>query len=205
MKVLVINASPHEDECTGYALSIVTNELKREGIDVETLHIGNMNIRGCLDCGYCKENRKCAIDDIVNDATKLFAEADGLLIGTPVYYGGSNGTLKAFLDRLFHSSFIGKTMKVGACIASSRRAGSTSTIDEIHKYFELSGMPIVTSTYFNEVHGYTKEDVMKDKEGVQTMKNLGKNMAFLIKSINLGKEKYGLPEKYKGEWTNFIR
>jgi len=204
MKVLIINSSPHDNECTAYALKVVENELNNEGIETITLNIGSMNIRGCLDCNFCKENKRCVIDDVVNKASSIFAESDGILIGTPVYYGSSNGSLISFLDRLFHSSYIGKTMKVGACVVSSRRAGSTSTIDEVYKYFQLSGMPIVSSTYFNEVHGFTKEDVMKDKEGLQTMRNLGRNMAFLIKSIALGKEKYGLPKKDRGEWTHFI-
>ena len=204
MKVLIINASPHNDGCTSYALKEVENELNKEGIQTETLNIGTKDIRGCIACDYCKKNHKCAIDDEVNIAAKLFEESDGILIGTPVYYSGMNGTLKSFLDRLFNSSYIKKTMKVGAAVTSSRRAGSTSTIDEIHKYFEISNMPIVTSTYFNEVHGFNKEDVLKDEEGLQTMRNLGRNMAFLIKSINLGKEKYGLPKKDKGKKTNFV-
>jgi len=205
MKVLIINGSPHVDGCTATALKEVEKELNNEGIDTETLNIGNKDIRGCIACLKCKELKKCVFDDVVNEAATKFAESDGILIGTPVYYAGMNGTLKSFLDRLFHSSYVGKSMKVGACVVSSRRAGSTNAYDEIHKYFGIAGMPIVTSTYWNEVHGSNKEEVVEDEEGIQTMHNLGKNMAFLIKSINLGKEKYGLPERESGSWTNFIR
>ncbi len=205
MKVLIINGSPHVDGCTATALKEVEKELNKEGIETETITIGNKDIRGCIGCFKCKELKKCVFDDIVNEAAIKFGESDGILIGTPVYYSGMNGTLKAFLDRLFHSSYIGKTMKVGAAVISSRRAGSTSAYDEIHKYFGIAGMPIATSTYWNEVHGSNKEDVLKDEEGLQTMRNLGRNMAFLIKSINLGKKEYGLPERESGAWTNFIR
>ncbi len=205
MKVLIINGSPHVDGCTATALKEVEKELNKEGIETETVNIGNKDIRGCIGCFKCKELKKCVFDDEVNEVAKLFAESDGILIGTPVYYSGMNGTLKAFLDRLFHSSYVGKTMKVGAAVISSRRAGSTSAYDEIHKYFGIAGMPIATSTYWNEVHGSNKEEVLKDDEGLQTMRNLGRNMAFLIKSINLGKKEYGLPERESGAWTNFIR
>ena len=205
MKVLIINGSPHIDGRTATALKEVEKELNKEGIETEIVNIGNKDIRGCIGCFKCKELKKCVFDDIVNEVAKLFAESDGILIGTPVYYSGMNGTLKAFLDRLFHSSYVGKTMKVGAAVISSRRAGSTSAYDEIHKYFGIAGMPIATSTYWNEVHGSNKEEVLKDDEGLQTMRNLGRNMAFLIKSINLGKKEYGLPERESGAWTNFIR
>jgi len=204
MKVLIINGSPHKNGCTFTALKEVEKVLNEEGIETQILHIGNSDIRGCIACNYCKENHKCVFDDIVNEAIKLFSESDGLLIGSPVYYSGMNGTLKSFLDRLFNSSYIKKTMKVGAAIASSRRAGSTNVIDEIYKYFGISNMPIVTSSYWNEVHGFASEDVLKDKEGLQTMRNLGRNMAFLIKSINLGKEKIGLPKNESGTFTSFM-
>jgi len=205
MKVLIINGSPHIDGSTATALKEVEKELNKEGIETETLNIGNKDIRGCIGCFKCKELKECVFDDIVNEAALKFAESDGILIGTPVYYAGANGTLLSFLDRLFNSSYVGKTMKVGASVISSRRAGSTSAYDEINKYFGIAGMPIATSTYWNEIHGSNKEDALKDDEGLQTMRNLGRNMAFLIKSINLGKEKYGLPERESGAWTNFIR
>lgn len=205
MKVLIINGSPHKNGCTSCALKEVEIILNSEGIETETLHIGTEDIRGCISCNYCKEHHECAFDDIVNKASKIFEESDGILIGSPVYYSGMNGTLKSFLDRLFHSSYIKKSMKVGAAVASSRRAGSTSVIDEIYKYFGISNMPIATSTYWNEVHGFESDDVLKDEEGLQTMRNLGRNMAFLIKSINDGKEKYGLPQNETGAKTNFIK
>ena len=205
MKVLLINGSPHKDGCIGSVLEIIKEELTKDGIETIDLFIGNQDIRGCIDCGYCKENKICAFDDVVNKASKLFEESDGIIIGSPVYYGGMNGTLKSFLDRLFRSSHIKKSMKLGASIASSRRAGSTTTLDDINHYFELSNMPIVTSTYFNEIHGYNKEEILLDKEGIQTMKNLARNMAFLVKSIQLGKEKYNMPLKDLGEITNFIK
>ncbi len=203
MKVLLLNGSPHSDGCTARALLEVETTLKQEGIETETVFVGGENVRGCLACGYCKRKGKCVISDIVNDLAVKFGEADGLIVGTPVYYAGSNGGVLALLDRLFYSTSFDKSMKVGACVLSSRRAGSTSAYDEINKYFTICGMPIASSTYWNEVHGYTKEDVEKDLEGLQTMRNLGRNMAFLIKSIALGKEKYGLPERERGAHTNF--
>lgn len=205
MKVLVINGSPHQDGCTKRALDEVIKALENEQIETIYIHIGNKNIAGCIACNYCKENHKCVVDDIVNEASRAFAECDGILIGSPVYYSGMNGTLKSFLDRLFNSSYVKKSVKVGAAVVSSRRAGSTNVLDEIYKYFGISNMPIATSSYWNEVHGFDKTDVEKDHEGLQTMRNLGKNMAFLIKSINLGKEKYGLPNYDIKERTNFIQ
>ena len=198
MKVLIINGSPHKDGNTKKALEIVEKELNHEGIDTVTVSIGTSVIRGCIACNFCKENHKCAFDDLVNETSVIFKECDGILIGTPVYYSGMNGSLKAFLDRLFNSSYIGKTMKVGAAVSTLRRTGSTSALSDIYKYFEISGMPIATSSYFNEI--YDSED---DTEGIQTMKNLGRNMAFLIKSIKLGKEKYEMPYKVTGFKTNF--
>ena len=205
MKVLLINGSPHDTECVGTALEVIKNELNNEGIETLEVYLSNQDIRGCVDCGFCKENHKCSFDDLVNKTNEMLEECDGVVIGSPVYYGGLNGTLKSFLDRLFRSNNAGKSMKLGASIASSRRAGSTSTLDDINHFFELSNMPIVTSTYFNEVHGANAKEVVLDKEGMQTMRNLGKNMAFLVKSINLGKDKYGLPEKELSDRTNFIR
>lgn len=203
MKVILINGSAHLNGCTVRALKEVEKTLNEEGVETELINIGNMEIRGCIACGNCKENKKCVFNDIVNEVAKKFELADGILFGTPVYYAGLNGTVKSFLDRLFYSAKFDKTMKVGAAVVSSRRAGSTSVYDEINKYFGISNMPIVTSTYWNEVHGSNKEDVEKDLEGLQTMRNLGKNMAFLIKSIKLGEEKYGLPKKEYGIMTSF--
>ncbi len=197
MKVLIINASPKSDGSTARALKEVEKALNDEGIKTQTLHIGNKEIRGCIACNSCKEKHKCIFDDVVNEAATLFEQSEGILIGTPVYYAGANGTLISFLDRLFNSSYIKKSMKVGACVTASRRAGSTSAIDEIYKYFGISNMPIATSSYWNEVHGSNKEEVEKDEEGMRTMRNLGRNMAFLIKSIELGKEKYEIPKNEK--------
>lgn len=203
MKVLLLNGSPHIDGCTKRALLEVEKSLNEEKIDTEIIEVGSKDIRGCIACGSCSRNGKCVFDDLVNEVAKKFQDADGLVVGTPVYYAGANGTIKSFLDRLFYSTPYSKCMKVGATVVSSRRAGSTSAFDDINKYFTISSMPIVSSTYWNEVHGFTKEDVEKDLEGLQTMRNLGKNMAFLIKTINLGKEEFGIPKQEHGMFTSF--
>lgn len=205
MKVLLINGSPHKDGCTKRALTEVEKALNGENIETEIITVGNKKIRSCIDCRKCSETNKCIYDDLVNETAPKFLEADGIVIGTPVYYAHANGGVISFLDRLFFStSAIDKNMKVGAAVVSSRRAGSTSAFDEINKYFTISSMPIVSSTYWNEVHGSVKEDVEKDLEGLKTMRNLGRNMAFLIKSINLGKKEYGIPENETGIYTNFV-
>ena len=203
MKVLILNGSPHGKGCTARALQEVEETLNREGIETETIVVGNQNIRGCISCNHCGKTGKCVFDDPVNEIARKFEGADGLLVGTPVYYAGANGTLLSLLDRLFYSTGFDKTMKVGAVVLSSRRAGSTSAYDEINKYFTIASMPIASSSYWNEVHGFTAGDVEKDLEGLQTMRNLGRNMAFLIKAIHLGKETYGLPEKESGAFTSF--
>lgn len=203
MKVLILNGSPRSHGCTARALEEVEKTLHEEGIETETVLVGNKDVRGCIACRSCASTGKCVFDDIVNEIAPKFESADGIIIGTPVYYAGSNGTILSLLDRLFFSTHFDKSMKVGACVISSRRAGSTSAYDEVNKYFGICSMPIATSTYWNEVHGSKAEDVEKDKEGLQTMRNLGRNMAFLIKSIQLGKEKYGLPKNEKGTFTNF--
>lgn len=203
MKVLILNGSARMKGCTARALKEVSDTLEREGIDTETIVVGNKEIRGCISCNSCKTKGECVFDDLVNEIAPKFEEADGIVIGTPVYYAGSNGTLISLLDRLFYSTHFNKTMKVGAAVLASRRAGSTSAFDEINKYFTITNMPIVSSSYWNEVHGFTEADVEKDLEGLQTMRNLGRNMAFMIKAINLGKEKYGLPEQERGAFTSF--
>ena len=203
MKVLLINGSPHKSGCTSRALKEVSNVLNKEGIDTETIFIGSNDIRGCISCGNCRKNGKCVFNDIVNEVSIKFKDSDGIVIGTPVYYAGMNGTLKSFLDRLFFSANYDKSFKVGCAIISSRRAGSTSAMDDVNKYFTISNMPIVSSSYWNEVHGFTKDDVELDLEGLQTMRNLGRNMAFLIKSIDLGKEEYGIPKIEREYITNF--
>ncbi len=203
MKVLLLNGSPHINGCTARALKEVEETLNQEGIETEMVFVGNKDIRGCISCGGCKESGKCVFDDIVNELATKFEKADGLIVGTPVYYAGSNGTILSLLDRLFYSTNFDKTMKVGASVISSRRGGSTSAFDEINKYFTICNMPIVSSSYWNEVHGFTAEDVEKDLEGLQTMRNLARNTAFMIKSINLGKEKFGLPKNERGAFTSF--
>ena len=205
MKVLLINGSPHEDGCTNRALKEVASVLNQEGIETSIVHIGNKNIRGCIDCRGCKKIGKCVFDDEVNKVAKIFEEADGLVIGSPVYYASANGTLTAFLDRLFYSTRFDKRMKVGASIAVARRGGCSATFDQLNKYFTISGMPLASSQYWNSVHGAKPGQVEEDLEGMQTMRTLAHNMSFLMKSIELGKEKFGLPEREKGQYTNFIR
>ncbi len=205
MKVLVVNGSPHLNGCTDRALREVEDTLQQNGIEVERVNVGNKDVRGCIGCNFCRQHGRCVFNDQVNETAPKFAEADALLVGSPVYYAGANGQLLAFLDRLFYSTSgtVDKTMKVGAAVISSRRAGSTSAFDEINKYFTISAMPIVSSTYWNEVHGFTAEDVEADLEGLQTMRNLGKNMAFMIKAIRSAKDSEGLPEQERGVFTNF--
>lgn len=205
MKVLLINGSPHKDGCTYTALCEVEKTLINEGIETEIIHIGNKEIRGCIGCRKCKQDGKCVFDDIVNDVAKKFEKCDGIVVGSPVYYAAANGTLISFLNRLFFSTPFDKTMKVGAAVVSARRGGCSATFDELNKYFTICGMPLSSSVYWNSVHGNNKEEVVKDEEGMFVMRTLGKNMAFLIKSIALGKEKYGIPEKEERKATNFIR
>ena len=205
MKVLLINGSPHKNGVTNRILEEVAKPLNEEGIETEIIQVGNQNIGGCLACHYCFKNGKCVKGDIVNEVNEKFKDADGLVIGSPVYYASANGTLISFLDRLFYSSNFDKTMKVGAAVVNCRRGGNASTFDELNKYFTICNMPVVSSQYWNETHGNTVEEVEQDLEGLQTMRTLGRNMAFLIKAIALGKEKYGLPKREKHERTNFIR
>lgn len=203
-KVLLINGSPHANGCTYTALAEVEEQLNKDGIETEIIHVGNKEIRGCISCGSCMKNGKCVFDDMVNEVAEKFEKADGLVVGSPVYYGSPNGTLIAFLDRLFYSTRFPKNMKVGASVVSCRRGGNTASYDVLNKYFPISGMPIVPSTYWNQVHGFSAEDVKKDLEGLQTMRNLARNMAFLIKAIGDAKKKYGAPEVEQQYWTNFM-
>jgi len=205
MKVLMINGSPNKNGCTFTALSEAAKTLNENGVETEIVHVGGNDIRGCIACRKCRENGKCVFEDPVNKTALLFAECDGLVIGSPVYYSSPNGTLLSFLDRLFYSAPFDKSMKVGAVVVSARRTGCSSTFDVLNKYFSISGMPVAPSQYWNEVHGHSPDDVKKDEEGLQTMRVLGRNMAFLIKSIALGKERYGLPEKEPRVFTNFVR
>ena len=204
MKILLINGSPHADGCTAAALKEMMKVFAPEGAECELLHIGNKPIRGCIACGRCSQLGKCVFDDDpVNAAAEKFRQADGLVIGSPVYYASPNGTLLSFLDRLFYSSPFSKHMKVGAAVVSARRGGNTASFDVLNKYFSISGMPIAASTYWNQVHGFTKEDVAKDLEGLQTMRNLARNMAFMIRAIKDAQAKYGLPEVERGSFTSF--
>ena len=192
MKILMINGSPHESGVCATALNEMKNVFDKEGIECEVIHIGNRSIRGCVACGACRKLGRCAFDDAVNEVAPKFKEADGLVVASPVYYASANATLVAFLDRLFFSTDFSKRMKVGAAIVSARRGGLSATFDELNKYFAISGMPIATSTYWNSIHGNTVEEAMRDEEGLRTMRNLAKNMAFLVKSIALGKETFGI-------------
>ena len=205
MKVILINGSPNAKGCTYTALEEVSKTLKSEGIETEIIHVGHKDIRGCIGCRQCKTKGKCVFNDIVNDIAPKFKECDGIVIGSPVYFASANGTLVSFIDRLFYSMTADKTMKVGAAVVSCRRGGNSATFDELNKYFTISQMPIASSQYWNMVHGNSPEEVQQDLEGLQTMRTLGNNMAFLIKSIQLGKKEFGLPEKEEHKFTNFIR
>ena len=205
MKALLINGSPHANGCTFTALYIVAEELQKNGIETEIIHIGNKDIRGCVACGKCAELGRCVFNDMVNEVAQKFEQADGLVVGSPVYYAGPNGTLTNLLDRLFYSAHYDLRMKVGAAVVSARRAGTTAAFDRLNKYFTISEMPVVSSRYWNMVHGFTPEDVMKDEEGCQIMRVLGRNMAFLMKAIAAERERNGLPEKVVASYTNFIR
>ena len=205
MKVLMINGSPHAQGNTALALQEMEKIFTECGIEVETVHVGNQAIRGCVACGYCFKNGKCVVDDAVNEIAPKFAACDGLVVASPVYYSSANSTLTALLDRLFYSTGFDKTMKVGASVAVARRGGCSATFDQLNKYFTISGMPVASSQYWNSVHGGRPGEAEADAEGLQTMRTLARNMAFLMKSIALGKEKYGLPEKEKRQSTNFIR
>ena len=205
MKVLLINGSPNEYGCTYTALSEVAKTLQAEGLYTEIVHIGREPVRGCIACGACKKQGKCVFDDIVNEVAPKLEAADGVVIGSPVYFASANGSLISFLDRLFYSNSADKRMKVGASVVSARRGGLSATFDELNKYFTIRGMPVASSQYWNSVHGNTPEETVQDAEGMQTMRVLGRNMAFLIKSIALGREKFGLPEAEPWQKTNFIR
>ncbi|MBO4589205.1 MAG: flavodoxin family protein [Bacteroidales bacterium] len=205
MKALLINGSPHPGGCTATALGVVAKELENNGIETEIVHVGNKNIRGCIACYKCRESGRCIFDDAVNDVAAKFEAADALVIGSPVYYAGMAGTMNSFLDRLFFSTPFSKRMKVGAAVCSARRAGTTATFDQMNKYFTICEMPIASSRYWNMVHGHSAEEVMQDEEGVQCMRILGRNIAFLVKAIAAENAKNGLPEAEEITFTNFIR
>lgn len=205
LNVLLINGSPNAKGCTYTALSEVERTLNAEGIATELVHIGNRDIRGCIACYKCAEQGHCVFNDAVNELAPKFEAADGLVVGSPTYYAGPNGTLTNLLDRLFFSTHFSKRMKVGAAICSARRGGTTATLDRLNKYFTISEMPIASSRYWNMVHGHNAEDVLKDEEGIQCMRILGRNMAFLIRAIAAERERNGLPMLEETVYTNFIR
>lgn len=205
MKVLLINGSSHSKGNTFIALKEMDKIFQENKVETELIHIGNKAIRGCIACGSCRKKGKCVFDDEVNVTAPKFEEADGIVVGTPVYYASANATLVAFLDRLFYSTGFNKTMKVGASVVVARRGGLSATFDELNKYFTISGMPIASSQYWNSVHGREQGEAAQDVEGLQTMRTLARNMTFLMKSIALGKETYGLPEKEEWTPTHFIR
>lgn len=204
MKVLIINGSPRLQGNTSLAVEEMRKVFEEESVETEILQIGTKDIRGCIGCNQCVEKGKCVFDDIVNELAPKFEEADGLVIASPVYYASANATLIALLDRLFYSTGFDKSMKVGASVVCARRGGCSSTFDELNKYFTISNMPIASSQYWNSIHGRRPGEAQMDEEGKQTMRVLARNMSFLMKSIALGKEAYGLPEKEKRAWTHFI-
>ena len=204
MNVLMINGSPRPNGNTSLALREMESVFKAESIETETIQIGNKPIRGCIACGKCAEKGKCVFDDAVNEIAPKFEACDGLVVGSPVYYASANATLVAFLTRLFFSTPFNKTMKVGAAVAVARRGGLSATFDELNKFFTISGMPVASSQYWNSVHGREPGQAAQDAEGLQTMRTLARNMTFLMRSIQLGKEKYGLPEREAPQRTNFI-
>ena len=205
MRVLIINGSPRLNGNTSIALDEMIKVFESEGIEAEVVRVGNKDIRGCIACGSCRKNGKCVFNDIVNELAPKFEQADGLVVASPVYYASANATLIACLDRLFFSTGFDKTMKVGASVVVARRGGLSATFDELNKFFTICGMPVASSQYWNSVHGREPGQASQDAEGLQTMRVLARNMTFLMKSIALGKEKYGLPEKEAWQPTHFIR
>lgn len=205
MKVLIINGSPRLGGNTTIAVNELIKTFEAEGIEAQSVQVGNKAIRGCMACGSCGKTGKCVIEDDVNELAPLFEEADGLIVASPVYYASANATLIAVLDRLFFSTKFSKTMKVGASVVCARRGGCSATFDELNKYFTISGMPVASGQYWNSVHGREKGEVGQDLEGLQSMRTLARNMAFLMKSIALGKEQFGIPEREPWTPTNYIR
>ena len=202
-KVLLLNGSPHQKGCTATALEEMIKVFEKDGIETELIQVGTKAIRGCIACSKCTETGKCVFDDLVNEVAPRFESADGLVVGSPVYFGSPNGNLLSFLDRLFYSTPFSKHMKVGAAVVSCRRGGNSASFDVLNKYFTISSMPVASSTYWNQVHGFTAEDVKKDLEGLQTMRNLARSMSFMIKAFADAKDKYGYPELEKDTFTSF--
>ena len=205
MKVLMINGSPRAKGNTALALAEMEKVFAEQGIEVEVMQVGNKDVRGCVACGTCARKGSCVFDDVVNEAAAKFEQADGLVVAAPVYFGSANGTIVSFLDRLFYSTPFAKDFKVGAAFAVARRGGTTATFDELNKYFTISGMPVASGTYWNNVFGREPGQAAEDAEGLQNARTVARNMAFLMKSIALGKEAYGLPEQEERVYTHFIR
>ena len=205
MKVLILNGSPKSAGNTAIAIEEMRKVFAEEGVETEIVQVGSKDVRGCIACGRCGELGRCVFDDVVNEIAEKFEKADGLVVASPVYYASANATLIAVLDRLFYSSHFDKTMKVGASVVCARRGGCSATFDELNKYFMISSMPVASSQYWNSIHGRTPGEADEDEEGKQTMRVLARNMTFLMKSIALGKEKFGLPKTEEREWTHFIR
>lgn len=205
MKILLLNGSPKSNGNTAAALNEMITVFGNEGIETELVHVGHLPVRSCVACGGCFRTGKCVIDDIVNEIAPKFEAADGLVVGSPVYYASANATLVALLTRLFYSTRFDKTMKVGAAVVAARRGGLSSTFDELNKFFTISGMPVASGQYWNSIHGAAPGEAAQDAEGLQIMRTLARNMTFLVKSIALGKEQFGLPEKEQRVGTNFIR
>ena len=201
----MLNGSPRAKGNTALALEEMEKIFKEEQIETEILHIGHKDIRGCIACRQCAQKGKCVFDDVVNETAPKFEQADGLVVGAPVYYASANATLIAYLTRLFYSTHFDKTMKVGASVVCARRGGCSATFDELNKFFTISNMPIASSQYWNSIHGREQGEAEQDEEGKQTMRVLARNMTFLMKSIALGKEKFGLPETEERAFTHFIR
>ena len=203
-RILLLNGSPHPHGCTATALDEMIRIFKEENFETELIQVGNQAIRGCISCNSCAQKGKCVFDDdLVNKTAPKFEAADGLVVGSPVYYGSPNGTILSFMDRLFYSTSFSKHMKVGAAVVSCRRGGNTASFDVLNKYFTISGMPVASSTYWNQVHGFSAEDVRKDLEGLQTMRNLARNMVFMIKAFEEAKKTVGYPVTERGEFTSF--
>ena len=205
MNVLLLNGSPHVQGNTALALAELEKTFRENGVDTELIQVGSKPVRGCVACGFCAQHGRCVFDDLVNETALKFEKADGLVVASPVYYASANATLVAFLDRLFYSTGFDKTMKVGASVVVCRRGGASAAFDELNKYFTISGMPVAASQYWNSVHGRTPGEAAQDGEGLQTMRVLARNMSFLMKSIALGKEAFGLPETEDWIPTHFIR
>ena len=205
MNVLLLNGSPHVQGNTALALAELEKTFRENGVDTELIQVGSKPVRGCVACGFCAQHGRCVFDDLVNETALKFEKADGLVVASPVYYASANATLVAFLDRLFYSTGFDKTMKVGASVVVCRRGGASAAFDELNKYFTISGMPVAASQYWNSVHGREPGQAAQDAEGLQTMRVLARNMAFLMKGIALAKEKYGMPEKEAWQPTHFIR